>query len=282
MKMIQKIKSMKMKKIIIFSSFIMAIIKFANGQSCDVYAGTISALKNTVCAGDSIHLMVIGSNAPIQWQSSLTPENFTDISGATDTIYSAPASQTKYFRVIANNGVCADTSVAFRIVVMPVPVVYFTWSIMGLTVNFDASGFNEIIYDWNFGDGSDSIKNDHIEHTYDSSGTYHVCLTVYNGSNCSFTSCHDVLVYPLGINYILNQNEFKVYPNPNKGLFTIIFIREIISGKIELFSITGQKICAENIRNNSHTFNIKKNGSQVYMLIITTEKDVWKRKIVVE
>lgn len=282
MKMIQKIKSMKMKNIIIFSSLIMGMIEFVNGQPCNVHVGAISTLKDTVCVGDSIHLMINDSNAPVQWQSSLTADNFTDIIGATDTIYSVPAAQTKYFRVIANDGVCTDTSVAFRIVVMPVPVVYFTWSIMGLTVRFDASGFNEIIYDWNFGDGSDSINNDHIEHTYDSSGTYRVCLTGYNGSNCSFTFCHDVLVYPLGINYILNQNEFKVYPNPNKGVFTIIFNKEIISGKIELFSITGQKICAENIRNDSHTFNIKKNGSQVYMLIITTEKDVWKRKIVVE
>jgi len=70
----------------------------------------------------------------------------------------------------------------------------FTYNVSGNTVNFsDASTTSSPVnYSWSFGDGSGSgLQNP--SHTYNSSGTYAVCLTIFDSlGNCQSTYCDSV------------------------------------------------------------------------------------------
>ncbi len=74
-------------------------------------AGTISG-ATTVCTGtNSTTLTLNGSSGNIQWQSSTNNSNFTNISGQTDTTYTATnLSVSKYYRAVITSGSCASAT----------------------------------------------------------------------------------------------------------------------------------------------------------------------------
>ncbi len=82
----------------------------------------------------------------------------------------------------------------------------FTWQPSGLTVAFlnQSTGAN-LNYHWDFGDGT-TAANQNATHTYNQSGQYLVCLTIWNGT-CSDTSCNYVTVSSGGA----CQASFSVY-----------------------------------------------------------------------
>ncbi|UTW63558.1 DUF4082 domain-containing protein [bacterium SCSIO 12741] len=73
-----------------------ADIKF---EPC-VFAGVVSATDTLICPSSGTTLEVVDSEGSIQWQSSSDGTNFSNISGATDTVYNASnlAART-YYRV---------------------------------------------------------------------------------------------------------------------------------------------------------------------------------------
>ena len=84
--------------------------------------GTITASSDSVCSGDSTLLTVTGSTGNILWQLSTVPGSYSNIGGASLTTYNTSAlSKSTAYRVIVNNGTCADTSGALKIVVNPLP-----------------------------------------------------------------------------------------------------------------------------------------------------------------
>src|SRR5207253_1402294 len=91
------------------------------------------------------------------------------------------------------------------------PTSSFTFTNAGLTINFycPTSG---LTYLWNFGDGGTSSVQNPI-HTYSSTGSYTVTLTVSNscGNNVSSQS---ITVSNIGINEIENSNSITISPNP--------------------------------------------------------------------
>lgn len=75
----------------------------------------------------------------------------------------------------------------------PVCTAIFGHQTTGLTANFNAGGGN-YIYSWNFGDGSIGTSQ-YTSHTYNSAGTYIVCLTVENfAGTCMDSICTSVTV----------------------------------------------------------------------------------------
>lgn len=65
----------------------------------------------------------------------------------------------------------------------------------GLTVSFtdnsDGGGSSIITYLWDFGDGTTSDEMN-PEHTYASSGTYEVCLSIITASGCYSSKCEEI------------------------------------------------------------------------------------------
>src|SRR6185436_12247836 len=171
----------------------------------------------TVCSGTPGFLILNGNTGtPVQWQSAPVAGNFSVIGGSTSTNYINPSmEQTTRYRVIVGTAGCADTSETFTLIVKPSPVAVFSYIISGKQVTFNSTGTSGdvTVYDWDFGDGSTSAVP-HPVHVYTVNDTFHVCLTVYNGSNCSYTLCKDVDLVVTGSRDISAEENFIVYPNP--------------------------------------------------------------------
>lgn len=82
-----------------------------------------------------------------------------------------------------------------------------------LTVRFiDRSAYEPETWHWSFGDGA--VSNDiHPTHTYMSSGTYEVCLTVSN-TNGEDTYCRTITLGTVATEDIRQQAQVTVFPNP--------------------------------------------------------------------
>ena len=108
-----------------------------------------------------------------------------------------------------------------------VPVAGFNYMNTGLIINFSDASLNTPDYwVWDFGDGDSTLMQNPV-HTYSSSGTYYVCLTV--GNSCvSDAFCDSVTVTTVGVEELsVGGLKFKVYPNPFNNTATIEISSEI-------------------------------------------------------
>ncbi len=257
------------------------------------YAGTVTAVKDTVCSGTPVTLNVSGSSGgTIQWQSSISPISFSDIPGANGSSYLSPSlSQTTFFRVRVGTGNCADTSSLYRVIVVAAPVAVYASETFGLTVNFNSDGsMGATIYEWNFGDNTSSYLSS-PSHTYAVPGVYHVCLTVLNGSNCSYISCREIQVGTVtGITTTITPSRlWKIQPIPFDDHFFIYSGENSSSVKcVELYNILGKSLIhsdyegktqyplkvniPQSVNDGIYFLRIKSSGGKDYTQLITRKQ----------
>ncbi|MBK9104613.1 MAG: PKD domain-containing protein [Saprospiraceae bacterium] len=104
---------------------------------------------------------------------------------------------------ITDNFGCVD-DVCHEVTVQPVAPgcnAQFNWEQLTNTLQIhfhstSTSSHDITSYQWNFGDGH-SGDGSAPYHTYDSSGTYLVCLTITDNTGCVDDICHEVTVLPL-------------------------------------------------------------------------------------
>lgn len=216
----------------------------------------ITAVRDTICEGTPASLSVVDSLGVLQWQSSLSPDNFSDITGEQKkNLFSLPSQSTFYRIYSTTNGTCTDTSAPYQIIVNPSPVAAYSFTPTGangaeLSFNSSAS-IGATIYDWDFGDGSRSPDMNPV-HTFAKDTIYHVCLTTYNGSNCSFTVCKDIEISFTGIVSISALTDgVKIYPNPFERFFILESDKNI--DQVEILDVLGRK--QVNISNSNKSSN---------------------------
>jgi len=151
----------------------------------------------------SIQFTDTSTNNPSSWSW-----NFGD--GTTSTLqnpshtYSSAGIYTVTLTVTNSKGTNTVTKSGYILVTMPpLPVAQFSGSTTTgpapLTVQFtDTSEFGPYVWLWNFGDGNTSTLQN-PSHTYDTSGTYTVNLTVTNAKGSASTlAAGYITVYPAG------------------------------------------------------------------------------------
>lgn len=246
-------------------------------------AGIISTSRDTICESTPCILSVTGNTSDIQWQSSPTSGNYSDIPGATNSTYTELVTNNAYFRVYTSDGTCSDTSNTIQVIVKPSPVAFFTSSIEGDQVIFSSAGTtgDVTIYNWNFGDGTSSSDANPV-HTYASSDSFHVCLTVYNGSNCSFTICNELEVIT-GIAEVSVAGNFTVYPNPCSSILYIDAQKlQVQNCNIEILDMLGKVVLNENYKIKNRIIPIDVSGlaqGMYYLKITTTDSNYIKQVI---
>jgi PKD repeat protein len=101
-----------------------------------------------------------------------------------------------------------------------VPAVSFTVAgIANGQVTFSNGSTNAASYLWNFGDGIISTEENPV-HTYAVSGTYTVTLTALNDCGVAVFS-NEVSVMVVGVEEADWVEQYRLYPNPNSGVFTL-------------------------------------------------------------
>jgi len=142
-----------------------------------------------------------------------------------------------------------DRGAAFTVFIerCPSPSGDFEFEVDGGTVQFFAEGGEGYTYIWNFDDGGYSQEQNPV-HTYESNGTFWVCLAINN--DCGGNNfCKNVTVSTLGVEDEIREKT-KVFPNPASNQVNIqspVHIEEI-----SLMDITG-KMVYEALPNSMNT-----------------------------
>lgn len=145
-----------------------------------------------------------GGNPPVSTQQNPT------------TTFNSPGTYT--VTLTATNAFGSNTTTQ-NIVVNSLPSAGFTYQSFGSTILFANQSLNGLSYSWNFGDGSFS-NEENPSHTYSTSGTYTVELTVVNVCGAS-TLQQTIQVIVSGTGDLSWLESFRLFPNPNDGKFSI-------------------------------------------------------------
>ncbi|MEO6760092.1 MAG: PKD domain-containing protein, partial [Saprospiraceae bacterium] len=146
-------------------------------------------------------------------------------------------------QLIASNGTGSDTA-STTITAVALPNAAFTSQATGLSVAFNNTSANGTSYEWKFGDGqSSTVLNP--THVYSAPGTYTVELTVSNSCGAA-TLQQTITVITTGTEEANWLSQFRVYPNPNTGRFTVE-MQGSAQQEIEftLFNAVGQLVYRE-------------------------------------
>lgn len=167
-----------------------------------------------LCAAETLYASFSGNPAWVDdfaWQLDGTSV------GTTADLQTVP-SQTgvQQVQLTISGGGCADSSVqAIRVQALPTPD--FSFSSTLLVVDFQDLSSTQTGsitgWLWHFGDG-DSATTQNPTHTYDSTGTYTVCLEVFDAEGCSWDTCQSVSVVEVSREKDLLVAPLKLYPNP--------------------------------------------------------------------
>jgi len=157
---------------------------------------------NLICNGDSITLIANDG------------ENYLWNTGETNDTLIATLTETTFFSVtVTDQFGCVGEDATY---IHVADTIDFNFNIDNNIVSFEASGYNSLTYNWNFGDSINGIGQS-IQHIYDTAGTYNVCLTTQG--DCVDTVCKTIDE----INCFLPQTAIMpvdtfVYPNQNLNL----------------------------------------------------------------
>jgi PKD repeat protein len=164
----------------------------------------------------------------------------------------------------------------------------FNYSTSDLSVTLTANNLCSNYY-WDFGDGNTNSLTTNPAYTYANPGTYSVCLVCNDISNCvncinlSFPSFASGIVNgTIGIEEVIESENFSIFPNPNNGRFTLIYDDNIGGADVMLYSISGQLLDSYKLNKsqNSLQVDISNYESGIYFIHLKTTNDVVVKRIV--
>jgi len=148
-----------------------------------------------------------------------------------------------------------------------------------LTVKGNATGILDSLY-WFWGDGTSTkyiTQNTNVSHTYQSAGSYTVCLRTYNYCGTQ-DSCTQVVITAINETEL---KEIKTYPNPvNKDL--IIENPYYKPLNVYVYNSMGLLIYQKQYETQKITIDMSNYASGVYILKLNTDNGMLIRKIVKE
>ncbi|MBI2968191.1 MAG: PKD domain-containing protein [Bacteroidetes bacterium] len=206
-------------------------------------------------SGTSAFFLDISTGNPVSWAWDFgVPFIGSDTSSQQDPTYNFPYSGTFTVCLSIDDGLgCYDTY-CLDVVVQSCKADFSYFVEDGTVTLTDNSTYaNTATYNWTFGDGNTSQSDSSVViHTYDNSGTYEICLTIFDAiALCTDTYCDSVSVIVIGIEELrpdkYRDSDFKlrIYPNPNNGIFKIRIpddmyrIREL---SLSIVNVLGQEV----------------------------------------
>jgi PKD repeat protein len=132
-------------------------------------------------------------NTIVSWAWNFGDNSSSNVQNPVHT-YSAAGTYNVCLTITTSNG-CTNT-MCRNVTVGNLCEAHFTSTVSGNTATFNnTSTFSggSATYYWTFGDNTSSTAQ-HPTHTYNSAGTYQVCLVVSTPNNCTHTYCQNVVI----------------------------------------------------------------------------------------
>lgn len=209
---------------------------------------TVTVSGNTVvCEGENANLIANGAST------------YTWNTGAVSNTISVTPSLTTSYTVIGASGSCSDTSdVTVNVNPLPTLVVLSSDSIICLneSVEISASGANT--YSWNTAqNGAAIVVSPTVTTTYTVTGT--------DANNCSnsavFTqSVSDCVALE---QQIMQEQEIRIYPNPNQGEFRI---ETASGGELSIYNVLGELILRTDLTAGVHAVELQEQAKGLYVI----------------
>ena len=186
------------------------------------------------------------------------------------------AGETESFRVtlVAEvEGGCAD-SVAETVTVNAKSDASFDAKAEGrnLMISNQATTTPDFIYNWRFGDGGKSSAVTPSYSYVSDADKFNVCLAIINSANCLSENCENVTVDVLGLTDLNMRNDMvNVYPNPNKGLFSVDVKDPQSDLTIAIVNVLGDvvKVVSPNNLSGTYNFDLSSVSAGVYMIQVS-------------
>ncbi|HCK21158.1 MAG TPA: hypothetical protein DHW15_03055 [Bacteroidetes bacterium] len=121
---------------------------------------------------------------------------------------------------------------------------------------------------WDFGDGNNSTEANPT-HTFATSGSYEVCLTITNENNCTATECRQISV-STALDGSIEEESIRLFPNPAHDYVTIE-TGTTAASMVTLINITGQVVSNWQVNGAMTTIPLTDIPSGSYILQITNE-----------
>jgi len=148
----------------------------------------------------------------------------------------------------------------------PAPSGDFDFEVNGAEVSFFAEGGAGYSYIWNFDDGGFSESQNPV-HTYESTGTYMVCLAINN--DCGGDNfCKNVQVTSILSSADLNREKISLYPNPASQRIKVTGLS--VGTHYRITDITG-KIIQKGIYENQDWLEVSAFKDGLYLIEISLE-----------
>jgi hypothetical protein len=166
-------------------------------------------------------------------------------------------------------GGCSD-SISKQISVNKKPVSDFTYTTSGRQVTFKSNQAGNTLYQWRFGDGGNSTSANTVYNYLDfGSGKYQACLAVINADKCFSETCKLVQISS-GVDKLTKLSGVKVYPNPNKGNFTVTVEDPKSDIAIGVYNLLGEVVKTIETNSLKSTYSVDLNvANGVYLVKVT-------------
>jgi PKD repeat protein len=237
------------------------------------------------CAPFTIHFADQSLGAPTSWSWTFPGGQPGTSTAQNPTVtYASPGLYPVTLKVTNSFGVSTIT-VDSLVAVLSTPTAEFAFANGGGTVSFTNQSVNAMTYSWDFGDGTTSNEANPV-HTYAATGSYTVQLTAVNACGAS-TIQQTVTVDVVGAGEATWLQNFRVYPNPNAGVFTVELNGEPASAiEFTLYNALGQQLIRENADFTSgslrYTLRHGELPAATYTLRVRTGANTVYRSIVVQ
>lgn len=251
-------------------------------------AGVLSAEADTICIEGTVQLNLVGNTGGnLQWQSS-SPDNsnYLPIQGSGGNTYSGSISQTTWFRVVASNATCSDTSNEVKVSSgLGLPVASFTYSQGdGYLINFTNTSSNGTEFFWNFGGASTTSENPSFTFPFDN--IYPVTLIVSNTCGSDTVTVLVDVKKRVGIDPISEDLlNLELFPNPAEGMTKLSCESRLpINCMFRITDILGKVLFVDVLRINgvyTISLDLSSFSSGVYWVILASNNKTMMRKLIV-
>ncbi len=224
--------------------------------SCESGTISLSVSPSFACMGDDVMVVISGLASTDSLTSDVFSSGYVDFGNGQVSSLSVGGSSlydvhyTTYPPGIYSVQVYASTNQgcifkdSAEVIVYDIPVSDFTYSDNGNGLysftNLSTGIGNYPTFFWDFGDGNTSTAYS-PQHQYTISGTYLVCLTVYNDASCSSTYC-DSIHYNGSITQINNVEKYPFVVYYHNGEIIIKNQHSQTIKDIDLYDISGRTI----------------------------------------
>ncbi len=171
------------------------------------------------------------------------------------------------------NAIGCDSIMTLNLTIVNYPVV--TTNVNSTTITADEIGAS---YQWIDCDNGNTAIAGETNQSFTATANGNYAVIINNGS-CSDTSAC-VSITTVGINSYSYNSEYKIWPNPSNGIFTVEAKDEINS--IVISNSLGQTVFTSTNKTNRQLIDLSKEAKGVYYLEYKTDKNTFAKKLFIQ